>query len=102
MGLHLLAGDSVDKLVPKPIACLLVDLSKRDALVLGESRVQGDGAGDERESFKKPFQSARGAKSTLHTHQTTTFEMVIRALFLSPSHLTISQVAPPAFHEGRN
>jgi hypothetical protein len=39
VGLHLLAGDNVDKLVPKAIACLLVELSKGYALVCGESRV---------------------------------------------------------------
>jgi len=74
VGFHLLADDSVDKLVRKPIACVLVELSKGVALVGGQSRMQHYGAGDERELLKSPSEAHAGP----HTHKTTTSEMVIR------------------------
>jgi hypothetical protein len=52
VGLHWLSGDCIDKLLPKAIACLLVDLPKGNALARGDSRIQGDRTGNERELQK--------------------------------------------------
>jgi hypothetical protein len=39
VGLHRLSGDRIHELLPKAIACLLVDLSKRNPLARGDGRV---------------------------------------------------------------
>ena len=74
----------IGKLVPKAIACFLVDLSKGNALARGNGRVQGDGQ-ETKESFKKPFQCARGTKLILHTrrHARTALKWLFGFTFLS-------------------
>jgi hypothetical protein len=42
VGLHRLSCDHIDELLPKTVAGLFIDLSKRNALARGDSWVQGD------------------------------------------------------------